>query len=135
MVVGELLLTVGVVVVERDVLLLLRETDVGEVLRDTDVDELLLALLTLRVVRVEVAGLPVYVLWLRPDELSTLADERVERLVLFVTVLAFEELRLDAASPLNEALRPVVLAPELLRLETFRDDVVVLRLFMADEEA
>ena len=71
---------------------------------------------------------------MRLEELLVLTVEFVERDELFVTVLALEEERPDAAAspPLNEVLRPVVFVTELLRLE---DSIVELRPFSADDEA
>ena len=143
----EVLLTVVVGVEERVLVLLL-------LLRDTAVDELLL----LRVIAVDelepeetapfcdervVAEFPLNVLSLRPVELT---DERDERLVFVFVAALFVELRALVASPLNEALRPVVADDVVLRLEVeealrleaeeaLRDDVTAeLRLLTPDDE-
>ena len=128
-----LLLTVGVVVVERDMVFVLvpRDTVVDELLlRDTVAASLLAAL---RVVRVVVVLL-LTVLWARLEELFVLTVEFVERVELFVTTFALEELRPVTASPLNDVLRPVVFEMELLRLDAALL-VTVLRPFIEDDEA
>ena len=107
-------LTVVEGVDEREVLLtllLLRDTAVDELpvlLRVTVEDELTpVEPALLRAVRV-VEELPVNVLSLRPVvALFVAADERVERPVLFTAAL-FVALRVLAASPRNDVLRPVV---------------------------
>ena len=131
-----MLLTVGVEVVEREVVLALRETFVDWLLPgDTAEVALLLEFTALRVVRV-VVEFPSNVFCAR-SVVFVFERAVVERIVRFGSfVVTLEELRPDVtASPLNDVLRPVVLETELLLLDDIFLDAAELRLLSEDDEA